>query len=173
MALAEVIVTKGPVVDAIQARLTSGETVSFAFPKKGPVPHDCIHLFVEEGLGLGRGFWGMVAEGLTPDTIQALAKSGGHASATRRRSPDASIVELIQAERLVECFEADLWGGPTDCETFRGVADAACAASLVPAIALSDETIAAIRQRIADFASEWTSSPVGAQMRFRLGETRS
>ena len=169
MAQLDVTITKGRTADIVEARLPAGAPVSFTFPKKGPIPHDYVHLIVEEGLGFGQGFWGMVAGGVAPAAIQEIAKAGGHASAKRAQTPDPSIVELIQAERLVECFEADLWGEPTDFDTFRSVADAACAASLVPAVVVGDDDIAAIRARIATFAQEWIAAPIGAQFRFSYG----
>ncbi|MEJ2410561.1 MAG: hypothetical protein P8Y48_14945 [Novosphingobium sp.] len=40
-----------------------------------------------------------------------ITKACGHASASRAQVPDPAIVELPQAERPVECFEADFWAG--------------------------------------------------------------
>lgn len=163
----DVGITKGASADTVDVRRPAGEAVRFTFPKKGPIPHDSVHLIVEQALGLRRGFWGMVADGVDPGQIQDIAKAAGHASAKRAQIPDRSIVELIQAERLVECFEADLWGAPADCDTFRSVADAACAESFVPTPALSDDSILAIRDQIADFAKQWISAPVGTRFDLR------
>lgn len=163
----DVHITKGAKGDVVEIRRASGKATRFEFPKKGPIPHDAVHLFVEQVLGLKRGFWGMVSEGRDPSEIQEIAKAAGHASSTRARVPDADIVELLQAERLVECFEADLWGGPGDCDTFRSVAEAACASSHVSVPLLSDEVIAEVRLLISEFSSQWSASPVGARMALR------
>lgn len=162
-----IAITKGTARDTVEARRENGALVSFAFPKKGPIPHDFVHLAVEEALGFKRGFWGMLAEGVAPEQIQEIAKAGGHASASRAQTPAPEIVELIQAERIVECFEADFWSAPADYETFRCVAATACAQSFVPCPALSDELIASVRARIAVFAKEWAAAPAGARFELR------
>jgi hypothetical protein len=162
----DVGITKGAKADTIDIRRPSGEPVRFTFPKKGPIPHDSVHLFVEQELGLTRAFWGMVADGVNPSDIQEIAKAAGHASAKRALTPDPSIVELLQAERIVECFEADLWGAPADCDTFRSVAEAACSESFVPTPTLDDDRILAIRQQIAGFAKEWVAAPEGTRFDF-------
>lgn len=159
----DVAITKGTKDDTIWIRRPVGKSVRFTFPKKGPIPHDGIHLIVEQALELRRGFWGMVAAGGDPAEIQEIAKGAGHASTKRAQIPDPSIIELLQAERLVECVEAELWGVPGDCNTFRSVAEAACFESFVPTPTLGDETILAIRGQIADFAREWTAAPVGTR----------
>jgi hypothetical protein len=167
MTLIDVAITKGASADAVEIGRPAGGPARFTFPKKGPIPHDSVHLIVEQALGFKRGFWGMVADGVDPGQIQEIAKAAGHASAKRAQIPDPSIVELIQAERIVECFEADLWGAPTDCDTFRSVADAACSESFVPTPALSDDSILAIRDQIAEFAKQWIAAPVGTRFDLR------
>lgn len=134
-----------------------GTRAEITFPHKGPFPHDAVHYAVERGLGLRKGFWGMVAAGRHPETIGALAKAGGHASASRAEQPDAGIVELLQAERVVECFEAELWAGPSDSQLLRDVAGRACAASHVALPTLDDTAIAAIRAHLDAMVSEWKS----------------
>jgi hypothetical protein len=161
MAPIEVTITKGEKADTIELRRPAGKTARFTFPKKGPIPHDAVHLIVEQELAFKRGFWGMVADGIDPGEIQEIAKAAGHASASRAEVPDPSIIELLQAERLVECFEADLWGAPADGDTFRSVVEAACFASFVPAPNVSDETIFSIRGQIASFAKQWTAAAIG------------
>jgi hypothetical protein len=162
-----IIVTKFVKDDRVVVRRAGSDDACFRFPKKGPIPHDVVHLFVEEALGLTRGFWGMVAEGVAPAAIQEIAKAAGHASARRATPPGSEIVELLQAERVVECFEADFWGAPANAMTFRGVVAVACESSHVKSPALDDATIDAIRARLAAFASAWMKAPVGEQFAFR------
>ena len=140
------------------------------FPKKGFFPHDAVHVVVEEELGLNNAFWGMIAKGNDPEDIQELAKQAGHASAKRAREPDALIIELLQAERIVECFEAEMWGAPADLETLQGVIDAACESSFVPTIKLSAETVSTIRKRLSDLSNDWTPAPTGKTISFEWKE---
>ena len=161
-------ITKGRASDHIEIERSNGDLFRFDFPKKGPIPHDAVHYFVERALSMKSGFWGMVAAGTAPDDVQDIAKAGGHASAKRAGIPDAKIVELLQAERIVECFEADAWSAPASGETFRGVVEAACACSFVAAPTLADTAIERIRSDIADFAQKWRAAPIGAQFDFEF-----
>jgi len=157
----EITLTKGQRDDCIAVRRLDGSEAVTRFPKKGPVPHDAVHWFVERGLGLEMGFWGLVAAGHHPEDLVELAKAGGHASAKRAAVPDAGIVQLLQAERLVECFEADLWSGHGDDEALLETASAGCGASHVPMPDCPPETVSRIRDALAEFACAWMDADVG------------
>jgi len=159
-------IIKGDKHDDIRITRDDGATAHTTFPKKGFFPHDAVHVVVEEELGLKNAFWGMIAEGKHPEDIQDLAKEAGHASAKRAREPDPSIVELLQAERIVECFEAELWGAPADLQTLQSVIDAACASSFVPTIALDEEAVGRIRERLATLSKDWLAAPFSGTIRF-------
>ena len=50
--------------DQVEVTRSNGTSVSWDFPSYGDVlPHDMIHLVVEEGLGMQDGFWGLVDQG--------------------------------------------------------------------------------------------------------------
>jgi hypothetical protein len=164
----DITIVKGAAADRIEFRRQDGSGSHFHFPKKGPIPHDVVHLLVEEALGLRRGFWGMVADGADPAAVQDIAKAAGHASAKRAKEPDPQIIEILQAERIVECFEADLWSGPSDLEAFRSVAAAACAASFVDCPSLDDATITTVRERLAAFSQKWIAAANGAEFTFQF-----
>lgn len=156
--------TRGARLDTVAVTRADGTAASFTFPHKGPTPHDAFHLFVERELGLARGFWGLVGAGMDPAEVGAMAAAGGHASASRARDPDPAIVELVQAERLVECFEAESWSGAADDAGIRHMARAGWAASKVPELPLPDDALHAIRSGIAAFARDWAGTPVGGEM---------
>jgi len=159
-------IVKGTRDDAVHVTRADGARAATRFPKKGPVPHDGVHVIIERALGMRRAFWGHVASGKHPEEIAALAAAAGHPSAKRAKAPDAAIVEMIQAERLVECFEAEIWGGPGELSVLQSVADAAMAQSLVPSVALSEAAVARIRADLADFTSTWRAMKTGETMRF-------
>ncbi|MFL6722503.1 MAG: hypothetical protein ACJ8FT_11995 [Sphingomonas sp.] len=166
-----ITITKGDRGDSIEAIRADGSRVSTLFPHKGPVPHDAVHFFVESELGIASGFWGQVASGRHPEEVQEIAKAGGHASAKRASVPDAAIVPMLQAERAVECFEADLWsGGEGDPDSLRSVIGAGCAHSLVPPVEVSDRAIERIRSGLADLRSRWSSLPKGDSLSFEWVE---
>lgn len=155
-------ITKGSREDRIVIRRADGSGAETTFPKKGTVPHDAVHWWVERELGLRGAFWGMVAAGKHPEEIADLAKAAGHASAKRAAVPDASIVELLQAERLVECFEADMWSPGGEAADLVALAETACSYSHVPLPAALDPAAAQrIRHGLAQFAGEWIAAPQG------------
>lgn len=162
----DVTITKGGDIDHVETIRHDGSIMRSTFPKKGPIPHDAVHYIVEQEIGLNKGFWGMVAQGHSPEAIQDIAKAAGHASASRAEIPEARIVELIQAERLVECFEADCWGAPADGETFRSVAQTACSYSFVATPELSDAMIERIRTRVSALMHDWTQQQEGGKFQF-------
>ena len=161
-----IAITKGAEADAIAVTRADGSRAETRFPKKGPIPHDGVHVIVERALGLDRAFWGHVAKGRHPEEIAALAAEAGHPSAKRARDPDPSIIEMVQAERLVECFEAEVWGGPADLAVLQSVADAAMAQSRVPPLALAESAVATIRTDLAAYSSAWRAMAIGETMNF-------
>lgn len=151
----QITVRKGARSDTLELVRADGSRATTSFPKKGWFPHDVVHYCVEQALGFERAFWGRVAAGTHPDEVAKLAREAGHPSAKRARAPDPAIVELLQAERLVECIETELWSAPADLDTFTAVLEAACRQSQVPAPALSDALLGAIRQELADLGARW------------------
>ncbi|HEX8937489.1 MAG TPA: hypothetical protein VF776_04400 [Sphingomicrobium sp.] len=161
-----ITITKGEREDRIEAVRADGSCVRTSFPHKGPVPHDAVHFYVESTLAIPDAFWGMVARGEDPEAIAAIAKAAGHASAARAAVPDESVIRLVQAERAVECFEADLWsGGDSGPELIRDLIAAGCAQSLVAPLELSDEAIATIRSRLCDLLGRWSAAAEGDHLR--------
>ena len=159
-----ITLTKGTRADHIAVARDDGSVAAFDFPKKGPVPHDAFHFFVERELGLKRGFWGLVAGGMEPQAVGAMAAAAGHASAARARIPDEAIVELLQAERLVECFEAESWGGGADDASIMAMAEPGWRASHVGPPPGVPGRLGAIRAGITRFAGEWHDTPVGGSL---------
>ncbi len=157
----DIAITKGCGEDRIAIVRADGSRAETAFPHKGPVPHDAVHFFVERGLGLKRAFWGLVAAGRHPEELAALAKAGGHASATRATEPEVGIVGLIQAERLVECFEAEMWSGGADDGGLLEMAAGGCATSHVAVPVIAPGALARTRAALIAFARDWPTAPIG------------
>ena len=157
-----ITITKGEREDLIDTARADGSAVHTSFPHKGPIPHDAVHFYVESALGLRDAFWGMVAAGRHPEEIAGIAKAAGHASAKRAVVPDDAVVRLVQAERAVECFEADLWSGQDGSpEIIRDAIAAGCAQSCVPPPAVSEEAIADIRAKLEDLRRRWSATAAG------------
>lgn len=164
-------ITKCAREDRIDVERADGSSLTSSFPHKGPIPHDAVHFHVELGFGITDGFWGKVAAGYYPDEIAALARAAGHASASRRQTPDADFVAAIQAERLVECFEADLWsGGDGDVYTFIETANVACEHSFVPVLPLTREKIEQVRTALGAFRLQWQALAIGKGLELQWPE---
>jgi hypothetical protein len=157
-----ITITKGDKKDRLDMERPDGSLASTSFPHKGPIPHDFVHYAVESELGLDRGFWGLVESGHHPEEVQAIAKAAGHASAKRAEIPAEHFVPAIQAERVVEAFEADHWSGRAgDPAGVISMAETGCEQSLVPAPPIDGSAVARIRSRIADFAARWAALAPG------------
>ena len=161
MSALTITITKGQRDDHIAIVRADDTTAQTRFPHKGPVPHDAVHYFTERGLDLPGAFWGLIAQGRHPEEIAALAKAQGHASAARAQVPGADIVQLLQAERLVECFEAQLWAQAAPDAAFLDVARVACESSHVPLPPVTFDQCRAVMGEIFDFAKSWMAAPVG------------
>ena len=157
---------KGTTHDTLRVKRADGSRAEAQVSKKGPLPHDGVHFAVETGLGFRRGFFGLIAEGRHPDEIAGFASAMGHSSAAKAHAPDLSIIELLQSERLVECFEAEVWGGPADLETLQSVADAAFSASLVPRVVLTENGVSAVRAGLEQLKADWLPLPQGGTLRY-------
>ncbi|UUR07636.1 hypothetical protein [Sphingomonas glaciei] len=77
-------------------------------PKQGIIPHDMVHYGVESVVG--HGFLGLLAAGAPV----SFTTAGG--------------AEEEAAERLVECFQAELWGGRVPAAELITAYEHACAA---------------------------------------------
>lgn len=69
---------------------------------------------------------------------------------------------LLQAERLVECFEAASWSGGADDAAIMAMAEPAWAASEVPPPEGVPERLGAIRAALDAFLDKWRSAPEDA-----------
>jgi len=159
-----ITITKGTAADSVAVERADGSRAAFGFPRKGPYPHDAFHFFVERALGMAAGFWGLVAGGMAPDAVQELALAGGHASAKRAGVPDAGITQLIQAERLVECFEAASWSGGADDASILAMAEPGWAAGHVPPPEGVADKLGAIRAGLDPFLVAWEALSEGGAL---------
>ena len=123
------------------------ETISC--PKQGIIPHDMVHYAVESMLA-HRGFLSLVAEG----QAAGFATTGGAAE------------EAI--ERLVETFQAEMWGGRVPAADLLATYEHACDARGHAAAPVSVADVEAIRTRLDELTAEWTSAPVNTSLTVEL-----
>jgi hypothetical protein len=122
---------------------------TIACPKQGIIPHDMIHYAVEGTLAQ-RGFLSLVAEGQSVGFMTV----GDEAA------------EAI--ERLVETFQAEMWGGRVVAEELLATYQHACDAHGHAVAPVSLPDIAAIRARIDELTEQWSATPVGGSLTVEL-----
>ena len=118
-------------------------------PKQGIIPHDMVHYAVESRLA-HRGFLSLVAEG----QAASFATTGGDAE------------EAI--ERLVETFQAEMWGGRVPAADLLATYEHACDARGHAAVPVSAADVNAIRARLDELTAEWTAVPVNGTLTVEL-----
>ena len=123
------------------------ETVSC--PKQGIIPHDMVHYAVESVLAR-RGFLSLVADG----------QAAGFATAG-----DASEQAI---ERLVEAFQAEMWGGRVPAADLIAAYEHACAARGHAVVPVSGRDVDAVRARLDELTAAWAAVPVGASLTVEL-----
>ena len=118
----------------IEPRVGASQTIRC--PKQGIIPHDMVHYAVESSLA-HRGFLALVADG----NPASFATAGGDAE------------EFI--ERLVECFQAEMWGGRVPAEDLLATYVLACDAHGHSAELVSIADVERIRERLDDLTARW------------------
>lgn len=135
--------------DQLRIERGTGAPETIACPKQGIIPHDMIHYAVESTLAR-RGFLSLVADG----NSASFATSGGAVG-------DAT-------ERLVETFQAELWGGRVSASDLIATYEQACAASGHAIMPVGNAEIEAVRGRLDELGAEWENLPVGGTLSLRL-----
>jgi len=118
---------------------------SIQCPKQRIIPHDMVHFAVESVLEHG-GFLGLVAGG----EAAAFTTTGGAAE------------EAI--ERLVECFQAEMWGERVSAEDLLATYAIACDARGHAVAPVSAADVENIRARLDDLTAKWAAVPVNASL---------
>ncbi len=130
--------------DHIYVTRADGTEVSWQFPTYGDgLPHDLVHLVVEDGLAMSDGFWGLVDRGADVTLVN------NQATIVRDGRPlvDDTSVDW-EGLRAAEAAVAGI-GGPGD-----GVARG----YVIPASYAPPELVA-IRLRLSELQRDWTALP--------------
>jgi len=122
---------------------------TIACPKQGIIPHDMVHYAVESILA-HQGFLSLVAEG----QAAGFATTGGASE------------EAI--ERLVETFQAEMWGGRVPAADLLETYEHACDARGHAAVPVSPANVDAICARLDELSAEWAAVPVNGTLTLEL-----
>jgi hypothetical protein len=134
-------------LDRLTCVRDDGTSTSGDMPRQGILPHDAFHFVVEHTLGWREAFFGQVAHGVSLDHI--TSKLHGIKVDWSKNA------QALQAESLVECLQAEQWGGAADPETFRETLAVSCKRRHVPAPVLSAEDLVKVKAALRAFGAEW------------------
>ena len=130
--------------DELIIRRIDGLIETISCPKQGILPHDMVHYAVESVLA-HRGFLSLVKQGPA-----GFATGGGDSE------------EAI--ERLVETFQAEMWGGRVSAEDLLATYTHACEARSHEAAAISIDDVEAIRNRLDELVEQWNGVAINGEL---------
>ncbi len=142
--------TKGSVTaktDTLVCERPDGTRTHGAMPKQGILPHDAFHFVVETTLGWHDAFFGQLAAGASLDHL--TTKLHG------QKIDWSKNVEALQSESLVECLQAEQWGGAADPATFTATLAITCRRRHVTSPVLTPADLARVRLALREFGAAW------------------
>lgn len=152
---------KGPIrakADALICVREDGSSTSGEMPRQGILPHDAFHFVVETTLGWRDAFFGEIARGVSLDHI--LRK--------REKPAPQWSTQALQAESLVECLQAEQWGGAASPETFRETLATTCRQRNVAPPPMTPEDLQRIRTALRELGAAWRPLPPGGVLERRF-----
>src|SRR3954465_7022268 len=96
--------------DSLTCVRPDGSTTGGEMPRQAILPHDAFHFVVETTLGWRDAFFGQIAGGASLDHV--VAKLHGEKIDWSKNQ------RALQSESLVECLQAEQWGGAADPALF-------------------------------------------------------
>lgn len=123
--------------DALVIERDDGTTESIACPKQGIIPHDMVHYAVESVLHHS-GFLSLVRQGKD-----------------ERAAIGADSEEAI--ERLVETFQAEMWGGQVPAADLIATYEHACESRRHTTLSVSEFDIDNVRKRLETLTNQWSA----------------
>jgi len=124
----------------------AGAPETISCPKQCIIPHDMVHYAVESVLA-HRGFLSLVKDGRSAE----FGTEGGDSE------------EAI--ERLVEAFQAEMWGDRVPAADLIATYEHACGARGHTVAAISEADVEAIRHRLDDLSRQWSAVAVNEALK--------
>ena len=142
--------------DMLTCIRTDGSSTWHEMPRQGILPHDAFHFVVESTLGWHDAFFGQVAAGRSlTDVMKKL--HGGSATWTKN-------TQALQSESVIECLEAEQWGGPSDPAEFAQRIVRTSRRHGVPPPDITAEEVERIRIALREFGAVWRPLPPGGSV---------
>ncbi len=142
--------------DLLTCVRTDGSTTSAEMPRQGILPHLAFHFVIESAMGWHDSLFGRVADGLSLDRLTERM----HAPDIERRKN----TQAFQCEALIECLEAEQWGGATDPAEFALRLLRTCRHRAVAPPDIMAEELERIRLSLREFGAAWRPLAPGASL---------
>ena len=133
-----------------------GTSTGAELARQGILPHEAFHFVIESTLGWHDAFFGEVARGA--ELTQATARLHG------QRHTWTKMTQALQSEVLVECLQAEQWGGPTDPATFAERLVLTCRRFGVPPPDITPDELDRVRETLREFGAAWRPLLPGASL---------
>jgi hypothetical protein len=133
--------------DILTCVFPDGSSTSMPMARQGVLPHEAFHFVVEKALGWRDAFFGQVAHGSRLAEVTAKLHD---AQIDRAKNTQA-----VQSEALVECLQAEQWGGQVDPAGFALNLLTNCRRRGVPPPDITAEEIAGVRTALREFGAAW------------------
>lgn len=138
--------------DALACVRPNGSTTQGAMARQGILPHEAFHFVVETVLSWHDAFFGYVARG--ESLVESAARFHDQNRAWTKNT------QGLQSEALIECLQAEQWGGAADPATFAEKLILNCRRHGVVPPDITSEEIDKIRVALREFGAAWR--PLGA-----------
>jgi len=138
--------------DRVYVRRTDGSETSWSFPTYGDaVPHDLVHLVVEDEFAIADGFWGRVDRGVDPARINADANRVGGANKY------AGFGDDLRGLYLAETVANLSWGiaEVSDEERLQRVADECAKIGIDVPPLVNAAGLQRVHERLAELGAQW------------------
>lgn len=133
--------------DTLACVRPDGSTTRGEMPRQGILPHDAFHFVVESALGWRDSFFGQIARGAPLDHIAAKLHDP--------KIDWSKNIQALQTESLVECLQAEQWGGAVDPATFAETLIVTCRRRGVPPPDITADELTRVREALRDFGAAW------------------
>ncbi|MEY2878143.1 MAG: hypothetical protein RLZZ15_523 [Verrucomicrobiota bacterium] len=133
--------------DTLACVRPDGSTTKGELPRQGILPHDAFHFVVEKTLGWRDALFGQVAAGAALEHVATKLHGEEIAWSTN--------TQALHSESLVECLQAEQWGGAADPATFAETLVITCRRRGVPPPEITADELAAVRVALRAFGAAW------------------
>ena len=141
--------------------------------RPGQGRRDAAQLIVEQVLGLRRAFYGRISAGASVDEMFRRVEAHDGSAATRASALAPELIEWLQAERIADCFYAELVAGPPLEESaFRTTVQSACESSGVFTPWIGSDELESIRARLGRFDTAWEKLGPERSVEFEFARSR-